>query len=107
LHNEIKTGGAKKEELDATISKCKADIESCSVKIEDLSGAIAADEKELAQATAVRAKEQKTFAASEAELVDAIDTLDRQSASCRRRWPRALHPWRRWTRITSKVCLKA
>merc|ERR1719199_621193 len=33
LRNEIKTGGEKKEELDATISKCKADIESCSVKI--------------------------------------------------------------------------
>merc|ERR1719199_242559 len=37
LHNEIKTGGEKKEELDATISKCKADIESSSVKILDLS----------------------------------------------------------------------
>merc|ERR1719199_379611 len=37
LRNEIKTGGEKKEELDATISKCKADIESSSVKILDLS----------------------------------------------------------------------
>ena len=47
LHNEIKVGGEKQEELTATISKCKADIEANSVKIEDLSGAISADEKEL------------------------------------------------------------
>merc|ERR1719316_1503682 len=57
LHYEIKTGEAKKEELEATISKCAADIEASSAKIEDLSGAIAADEKELKEATAVRAKE--------------------------------------------------
>jgi chromosome segregation ATPase len=77
LHNEIKTGTEKKEELEATISKCKADIEACSVKIEELSGSIAADEKELAEATAVREKEVATFEASEKELVDAIDTLER------------------------------
>jgi hypothetical protein len=77
LHNEIKTGTGKKEELEATISKCKADIEACSVKIEELSGSIAADEKDLQEATAVREKEVATFEASEAELVDAIDTLDR------------------------------
>merc|ERR1740138_919056 len=76
-HNEIKTGTEKKEELEATISKCKADIEASSVKIEDLSGAIAADEKELKEATAIRNKEVATFEASEKELVDAIDTLDR------------------------------
>jgi len=80
LHNEIKTGEKKKEELEATISKCDADIEACSVKIEDLSGAIAADEKELKSATAVRAEERATFEASEKELVDAIDTLDRAVA---------------------------
>jgi hypothetical protein len=77
LHNEIKTGGEKKEELDATISKCAADIEACSVKIEELSGSISADEKELKAATAVREEEVATFKASEKELVDAIDTLDR------------------------------
>merc|ERR1719281_255506 len=77
LHYEIKTGEAKKAELEATISKCAADIEACSAKIEDLSGAIAADEKELAEATSVRAKEQSTFEKSESELMDAIDTLDR------------------------------
>jgi len=77
LHNEIKNGASKQEELEATISKCKADIEACSVKIEDLSGAISADENELKAATAVRAKEVATFEASEKELVDAVDTLER------------------------------
>jgi len=77
LHNEIKTGEKKVEELNASIASCKADIEACSVKIEELSGAISADEKELKEATAVRNKEVKVFEASEKELVDAIDTLDR------------------------------
>jgi len=77
LRNEIKTGGAKKEELDATIAKAAADIEASSVKIEELSGAISADEKELKEATAIREKEAATFASSEKELMDSIDTLDR------------------------------
>jgi len=77
LRNEIKTGNNKQEELEATISKCSADIEASSVKIEDLSGAISADTKELKAATAVRKEEVATFVAAEKELVDAIDTLDR------------------------------
>jgi len=77
LHNEIKVGGNKQEELSATISKCAADIGASTGKIEDLSGSISADEKELAAATAVRAKEVATFQSSEGELVDAIDSLDR------------------------------
>jgi chromosome segregation ATPase len=84
LHYEIKTGEKNKEELEATISKCDADIEASSAKIEDLSGAIAADEKELKNATAIRAEEQATFEASEKELVDAIDTLDRAVAILQR-----------------------
>jgi hypothetical protein len=77
LKYEIKTGEAKKAELEATITKTTADIEAADAKIEELSGSIAADEKELKEATAVRKKESADFAASEAELVDAIDTLDR------------------------------
>merc|ERR1719163_126125 len=77
LHNEIKTGTGKKEELEASIAKATAGIEACTVKIEDLSGAISADEKELKEATAVREKEVATFEASEKELMDAIDSLDR------------------------------
>ena len=43
--------------MEAAISKAKADIEASSAKIEDLSAAISADEKELAEATAVREKD--------------------------------------------------
>merc|ERR1719321_2571713 len=77
LHNEIKNGNKKQEELEAAIAKAASGIEASSAKIEELSGAISADEKELAEATAVRNKEVKTFEASEAELMDAIDSLDR------------------------------
>jgi len=77
LHNEIKTGAKKQEDLEAEIAKASADIEACSGKIEDLSGAISADEKELKEATAVRNKEVATFEASEKELTEAIDSLDR------------------------------
>merc|ERR1719389_167489 len=77
LHNEIKTGNKRQEDLEAAISKAGADIEAATAKIEDLSAAISADESELKEATAVREKEVATFKASEAELVDAIDTLDR------------------------------
>merc|ERR1719355_472981 len=57
LHNEIKTGTNKKEELEPAISKATADIEANTAKIEDLSAAISADEQELKEATAVREKE--------------------------------------------------
>merc|ERR1719390_177521 len=77
LHNEIKTGNAKKEDLEASISKATADIEANTAKIEELSGAISADDKELKEATAVREREVATFEASEKELVEAIDSLDR------------------------------
>jgi len=77
LHNEIKTGSKSKEGLEASISKGSADIEASTAKIEDLSGAIANDESELKAATAIRAKEVATFQASEKELMDATDSLDR------------------------------
>jgi len=77
LHNEIKTGSKKQEDLEAAISKATADIDASTAKIEDLSAAISADEKELAEATAVREKEVASFEASEKELMEAIDSLDR------------------------------
>merc|ERR1719424_1634189 len=77
LHNEIKTGGEKQESLEAEIGKATAVIGACEGKIEDLSGAISADDKELKEATAIREKEVATFVASEKELTEAIDSLDR------------------------------
>merc|ERR1719359_836580 len=77
LHNEIKNGKKKQEDLEASISKATADIEANTAKIEELSAAISADDKELKEATAVREREVATFEASEKELTDAIDSLDR------------------------------
>lgn len=77
LKYQIKTGEASKESLTATISKTTADISAGDEKIEDTAASIAADESELKEATAVRGRESADFASSEAELVDAIDTLDR------------------------------
>jgi len=75
--NAIKTGEKEQENLEAAISKAGADIEAATAKIEDLSGAISTDEAELKEASAVRAKEVATFEASEKELMDATDSLDR------------------------------
>jgi hypothetical protein len=74
---EIKTEKSKKEELEAAIVKYTDDASSSSSKIEDLAGSIAADGKELKEATEVREKEAAEFAASEAELVDSVDTVGR------------------------------
>jgi len=74
---EIKDAKAKKEELEATIAKTTDDSASSASKIEDLAASISADESELKQATTVREKEAADFAASEAELVDSVDTLGR------------------------------
>jgi len=63
--------------LDAKIAELTATIETASGKIEDLSAAIASDEKELKEATAIREKELADFQKSEAELMDTVDTLGR------------------------------
>merc|ERR1719245_1766935 len=77
---EIKTAKAQTEELTAQIGELAASIEASNTKIEELTGSIAADDKELAEAQAVRDKEAADFAASESELAADIDTLDRAIA---------------------------
>jgi uncharacterized coiled-coil DUF342 family protein len=72
LHNEIKTGTRKQEELEAAIGKATSGIEACSAKIEELSASISADDNELKEATSVRLKEVSVFEASEKELVDRL-----------------------------------
>merc|ERR1719254_444195 len=59
------------------IAKSTTDVSSSASKIEDLAAAIAADGTELKEATSVRDKEAADFSASEAELVDSVDTLGR------------------------------
>jgi hypothetical protein len=74
---EIKTGQSQVKELEAAIGKAKADSESLTAKIEELSSAISVDEADLKAATEIRAKEKSSFEAEEKELVDIIDTLER------------------------------
>ena len=77
---EIKSLTTKKEELEATISKCTSDIEGCDGKIEELVADTATGEAELKNATLNREKEKADFEVGEAVLVDSIDVLDRAIA---------------------------
>jgi len=75
--NEIKSATQLHDKLTSKIDKAASDIEVSSSQIEDLAAAIAKDEKELERAKEVRKKEANDFAASEAEMTDAVDTLGR------------------------------
>jgi len=77
INYDIKTGKKSQEKLTAKIDELASDIEVGESKIEELSGAIATNEGELKDAQAIRDKEAADFAASEKELVDTVDTLDR------------------------------
>jgi len=77
VKNDIKTASSKKESLEATIAKAADDSSASASKVQDLAGSIAADESQLRDATTVREKENADFSASEAELVESIDTLGR------------------------------
>jgi len=81
---EIKTAKAQTEDLTAQIGEHTANIVASNTKLEEVTGAIAADDKELAEAQNVRDKEQADFAASEGELAADIDTLDRAIATIQR-----------------------
>mmetsp|Transcript_45171 Transcript_45171/g.98246 ORF Transcript_45171/g.98246 Transcript_45171/m.98246 type:complete len:726 (+) Transcript_45171:36-2213(+) len=74
---EIKSAKAYIEDLSATIGKANADVAASSSKIEGLGAAIGTNEGDLKSATEIRKKEQTHFEATQAELADAIDTLDR------------------------------
>lgn len=76
-HWEIKTAKAEVEDLEATISKEASVIDASTSKVGELAGSISTDEADLKAATEIREKEHSDFAASEGELVDALDTLDR------------------------------
>jgi len=73
----VKTAEGEKEELEAKIGELTAKISAATSKIEELAGSVAQDQKELEDATVIRAKENKDFAASEGELMEAIDALGR------------------------------
>jgi len=63
--------------LEAKIDELTGNIAASDSQIEDLAASIAKGEGELKDATTIRNKEAADFSASDAELVDTIDTLGR------------------------------
>merc|ERR1719506_1635784 len=74
---EIKTGKAEKEKLEATIAKATSDIEAADTRIGELAAQIATAEADLKSATEIRKKENEDFQATEKDLVETIDILQR------------------------------
>jgi len=74
---QIKTAESRKEKLEAKISELTSSITVYVSNIEELVAAIAADEAELKNATAIRHKEHDEFSANEDELMDCVETLER------------------------------
>merc|ERR1719487_1865348 len=74
---EIKTGKGEVAALKATIEQEATKIGSLDAEIEELAAGIAVDEKDLAAAREIRAKEAADFAAEEKDLMETIDVLHR------------------------------
>lgn len=83
---EIKTATAEIEDLKATIDQAAANIETSTSKIEDTAASIATSTSDLTAATEIREKEHAEFTATEAELVDAVDTLERATNILQRKF---------------------
>jgi len=73
----IQTASTAKGKLEAKIGELTSDISASESHVDSLAASIATGAGELQAATEIRTKEAADFAASEAELVDAIDTLAR------------------------------
>lgn len=77
LEYEIKNYDKIKEQQEAKVKELASDIQVAESKIEELSAAISTNQGELDQATSIRAKEHSDFLATEKELTQAIDQLER------------------------------
>jgi len=64
-------------DLEATIEDAKATVMTLTSSIDELTTKISTSEKELADAKGIRDKEHEVFVASEKELADTVDSLDR------------------------------
>merc|ERR1719387_2421341 len=64
-------------DLEATIEDAKATIQTLTASIDELTSKISTSETELAKASDIREKENAVFVASEKELVETVDSLDR------------------------------
>jgi len=76
----IETATKAKAKLEAKIDELDSDIATAGSKIEELAAAIATGQRELGDAVTIRKKEAADFSASEAELMDTVDTLGRAVA---------------------------
>merc|ERR1719337_814070 len=64
-------------DLEATIEDAKASVLTLTSSIDELTTKISTSEKELADAKAIRDKEHEVFVASEKELSETVDSLER------------------------------
>merc|ERR1719305_1438963 len=64
-------------DLEAEIADATARISELGTEVEDLAGKISGAESELGEATKLREEEKAAFSASESELVDTVDSLER------------------------------
>jgi chromosome segregation ATPase len=64
-------------ELEATIEESSGSISALTAEIEELAGKISASEADLANATEIRTSEKAAFDATEKELVETQDSLER------------------------------
>merc|ERR1719156_265278 len=83
----IKTASSKIEDLTAAIEKGTSMIPMYEDEIATLGADVASKQNQLYEATELRKKEQADFKASEAELVTAIDQLDRAVNIIKREMP--------------------
>merc|ERR1719456_1696451 len=67
-------------DLNAVITDSNARIGELSSEIEELAGKISAAEGDLKSATGIRDEEHGSFSATEKELLETVDTLERASA---------------------------
>lgn len=74
---EIKTATADIADLKATIEKAVSDYEAASQKIEELADDVSSSTADLKAQVEMRKKESDEFLATEKELVETIDTLER------------------------------
>jgi len=74
---EIKTATADIGDLQATIEKSDSDVSAASKEIESLAQEVTASSADLKAQTGMRKKQSDEFLATEKELVETIDTLER------------------------------
>jgi len=74
---EIKDGKSEVADQKATIESSTSNIASLNAKIEELANALTVDGSDLKAATGIRATESADFSATEKDLSETIDTLER------------------------------